>query len=97
MTVIVVEAAPPALRGRLSMWMIEVHTGVYVGKLSQKTRHLAWLNVEKALEDSGNAVMIWHADTESGFDFRTIGKRRRVPMDYDGLKLVSFLPLETAE
>lgn len=97
MTVIVVEAALPALRGRLAIWMIEVHTGVYVGNLSEKTRHMVWLNVEKGLDSSGNAVMAWKTDTESGFDFRTWGKRRRLPTDYDGLKLVSFLPLEEAK
>ena len=37
----------------------------------------------------------WATNTESGFDFQTLGKNRRVPIDYDGLRLVSFLPLET--
>jgi CRISPR-associated protein Cas2 len=36
--------------------------------------------------------MMWDAPTESGYDFRTLGKNRRIPVEYDGLKLVSFLP-----
>jgi CRISPR-associated protein Cas2 len=34
--------------------------------------------------------MIWSTNTESGFDFRTVGKNRRMPVDFDGMKLVSF-------
>ena len=30
----------------------------------------------------------------SQFDFQTYGDNRRVPIDYDGLRLVSFRPLE---
>jgi CRISPR-associated protein Cas2 len=48
----------------------------------------------KAGVDEGNAVMVWRTNTESGFDFLTIGKNRRIPVEWDGLKLVSFLPLD---
>jgi CRISPR-associated protein Cas2 len=40
----------------------------------------------------GNAIMMWSTNTESGFDFATIGKNRRMPVEMDGFKLVSFLP-----
>jgi len=52
---------------------------------------MIWHQVEKGLGE-GNAVMIWDAPTESGFDFVTLGKNRRIPVEMDGLKLVSFLP-----
>lgn len=32
--------------------------------------------------------------TESGFEFQTWGENRRIPVDLDGLRLVSFLPVE---
>ena len=35
MLVIVVENAPPRLRGRLAIWLLEVRAGVYVGKVSR--------------------------------------------------------------
>ncbi|MBF0559808.1 MAG: type I-E CRISPR-associated endoribonuclease Cas2, partial [Nitrospirae bacterium] len=34
MLAIVVENAPPNLRGRLSIWLIEISAGVYIGKVS---------------------------------------------------------------
>ncbi len=32
MLVTVVENAPPRMRGRLAIWLLEVRAGVYVGK-----------------------------------------------------------------
>ena len=91
MLVIVVESAPPRLRGRLAVWLLEVRAGVYVGKTSRRVREMIWSQVEKGIED-GNAVMAWSTNTESGFDFLTLGKNRRIPKEMDGIKLVSFLP-----
>ncbi len=91
MLVIVVENAPPRLRGRLGVWLTEVRAGVYVGNLSRRVREMIWSQVEAGIED-GNAVMVWSTNTESGFDFLTVGKNRRIPVELDGLKLVSFLP-----
>jgi CRISPR-associated protein Cas2 len=91
MLVTVVENAPPRLRGRLAIWLLEVRAGVYVGKVSRRVREMIWEQVEKGIED-GNAVMAWSTNTESGFDFMTLGTNRRIPVEMDGLKLVSFLP-----
>lgn len=93
MLVIVVENVPPRLRGRLAVWLLEVRAGVYVGKVSRKVREMLWETVEKGM-DSGNAVMAWSTNHESGFDFLTLGANRRVPVELDGIKLVSFLPVE---
>ena len=93
MLVIVLENAPARLRGRLAIWLLEVRSGVYVGTYSVKVREMIWENVKVGLED-GNAVMIWDAPNESGFDFITLGKNRRIPVEMDGIKLVSFLPEE---
>ncbi|WP_446809810.1 type I-E CRISPR-associated endoribonuclease Cas2e [Methylomonas sp. 2BW1-5-20] len=96
MLVIVVENVPPRLRGRLAVWLIEIRAGVYVGDLSAKVREMIWSQIEDGLED-GNAVMAWSTNTESGFDFMTLGKNRRLPVELDGLKLVSFFPMEDDE
>lgn len=91
MLVTVVENAPPRLRGRLAIWLLEIRAGVYVGKVSRRVREMIWDQIELGIED-GNAVMAWTTNTESGFDFMTLGKNRRVPKEMDGVKLVSFLP-----
>ena len=96
MLVIVVNNAPPRLRGRLAAWLLEVRAGVYVGKYSRRTRLRIWEQVEAAIED-GDAVMAWDAQRDSGFDFVTTGQNRREPVDLDGLKLVAFRPLEVLD
>jgi len=96
MLVIVVENVPSRLRGRLGLWLVEVRAGVYVGDVSRRVREMIWDNLEKGVED-GNAVMVWKSNTESGFDFMTLGANRRIPVEMDGIKLVSFLPPEASE
>lgn len=91
MMAIVLENAPERLRGRLAVWLLEVRAGVYVGVYSVKVREMIWNNVVDGIEE-GNAVVIWDALTESGFDFLTLGKNRRIPVEMDGLKMVSFCP-----
>jgi len=93
MLVIVTENVPPRLRGRLAVWLVEIRAGVYVGNPSKRLRESIWAQVTDAVED-GNAVMVWQTSTESGYDFATVGKNRRTPVDFDGLRLVSFVPAE---
>ena len=89
--VIVVENAPPRLRGRLAVWLLELRAGVYVGQYSRRVRERIWSDVEDLIED-GDGVMAWTAPTDQGFDFATVGQNRRMPVDFDGLKLVAFAP-----
>ena len=91
MLVIVLENAPPRLRGRLAIWLLEVRAGVYVGNYSRRIREHVWTHVEEGIED-GNAVMVWRSTNEAGYEFLTLGSNRRVPADFDGVQLVSFLP-----
>jgi CRISPR-associated protein Cas2 len=91
MLVIVVENAPPRLRGRLAVWLLEVRAGVYVGTYSRRVRETIWEETVSAIGD-GNAVIVWDAQNDAGFDFDTVGTNRRVPIDFDGLKLVAFRP-----
>jgi CRISPR-associated protein Cas2 len=91
MIVVITENAPPRLRGRLAVWLLEVRAGVYVGVYSRKVRETIWEEVKAAIGE-GNAVIAWHAPTEAGFEFDTCGMNRRVPVDYDGVRLVAFTP-----
>lgn len=91
MLVVVTEAVPPRLRGRLAVWLLEIRAGVYVGDMSRRIREMIWQQVEELAED-GNVVMAWATNTESGFDFITYGENRRMPVEFDGLRLVTFLP-----
>lgn len=95
MIVIVLENVPPRLRGRMAIWLLEVRAGVYVGDYNRRIREYLWNQVCEGI-DEGNAVIAWRdSGAEAGFRFDTCGNNRRIPVDYDGVHLVQFLP-ETA-
>lgn len=87
--VIAVNNAPPRLRGRLAVWLLEIRAGVYLGRYSPRVRGRIWEQVQAGIGD-GDAVMCWATPNDQGFDFDTVGTNRRMPRDFDGLKLVSF-------
>jgi CRISPR-associated protein Cas2 len=89
MCMVVTEAVPPRMRGRLAVWLLEVRAGVYVGDVSRRIREMIWFQVNE-LAENGNVVMAWGTNTESGFDFITYGENRRMPVEMDGFRLVRF-------
>jgi CRISPR-associated protein Cas2 len=93
MTMVVTENVPPRLRGRLAIWLLEVRAGVYIGDVTRRVREMIWQQCA-AMHEDGNIVMAWATANESGYDFQTMGENRRIPVDFDGLRLVSFLPLK---
>ena len=91
MMVVVTNNVPPRLRGRLAVWLLEIRAGVYIGHYSAKTRQMIHKTVRDLIGD-GDAVIVWAARKDSGLEFETMGRNRRIPVDFDGLRLVSFLP-----
>ena len=60
---------------------------------SKRIREMIWQQISQ-LAGCGNVVMAWATNTESGFEFQTWGENRRIPVDLDGVRLVSFLPVD---
>jgi CRISPR-associated protein Cas2 len=87
MMVLVLEKAPPSLRGELTRWLLEPRTGVFVGDVSAQVRELLWGMVEEKIR-AGGAVLIHNADREQGFALRSLGDTTRALVDYGGLMLV---------
>ncbi len=86
MVVVVLENAPPRLRGRLRLWLIEMQTAVYVGSGGGALRALVWAEIERDI-GTGRAVMVWHAPTDAGFDWKVIGAGQDAWLDFDGIRL----------
>jgi len=97
MIVIVLENAPPRLRGRLSLWLTEIRAGTFVGTYGRRQRERFWSDITALIGRKGSAVMAWSTTaTESGYDFLVTGDDRRVPVLLDGFALVRFAPREEA-
>lgn len=87
MLVMILERVTPGLRGELSRWLIEPHTGVFVGHVSAMVRDKLW---EKCLarKSLGRIIQIWSTNNEQGFTMRASGVTDREIVDYDGLLLI---------
>lgn len=96
MLVIAVNNAPPRLRGRLAVWLLEIRAGIYVGNYSRRTREMIWGQVQDEI-DAGDAIIAWAAPNDAGYDFDTCGVNRRMPTDLDGFKLVDFRPQQVEQ
>lgn len=88
LTVIALERVPVGVRGDLSRWMIQPATGVFVGDLSAMVRARVWERL-CAYKRTGACVMICAAANEQGFEIRQQGDRSFVPVDLEGMALIS--------
>ncbi|MER6916062.1 type I-E CRISPR-associated endoribonuclease Cas2e [Streptomyces sp. NPDC000594] len=88
MTVIVLIAAPPGLRGHLTRWFIETAPGIFVGTPGSRIRDRIWRLLSDRIHD-GQAVMIEPAATEQRWSVRTAGRNRWTPTDFDGITLMA--------
>lgn len=87
MIVLSLTDCPPALRGELTRWLLEIHTGVYVGHVSARVRDRIWERVQEHAK-SGRATMVFSTGKgEQRLDFYT-HQSDWEPVDFDGLKLV---------
>lgn len=87
MVVIVLEAAPIPLRGELTKWMLETKPGVFVGNINALVRTKLWKKIYD-YDNSINALMIFNAKNEQGFDMLMNGEPRRGVIDIEGINLI---------
>ena len=78
MLVIVVNNAPPRLRGRLAVWLLEIRAGVYVGNYSRRTREMIWGQV-KAHIDEGRRHYRLGGSQRCGLRFRHLRRKSSRP------------------
>lgn len=87
MIVLTLTDCPPSLRGELTRWLLEINTGVYVGRVSARVRDQIWERVQKQAK-AGRATLVYSsAHNEQRLDFRT-HQSDWEPIDFDGLKLM---------
>lgn len=86
MIVVTLTDCPPALRGDLSKWLIEIHTGVYVGRVSARVREALWDRIKEHAKN-GRATMVYPAKNEQRMIFR-VHNTTWEPIDFDGLTLM---------
>jgi CRISPR-associated protein Cas2 len=87
MMVMILERVPPALRGELTRWLIEPHTGTFVGHVSALVRDKLWWKCVQS-QEAGGVIQIWSTNTEQRFAMRKSGDTDRRIVDFDGIQLI---------
>lgn len=90
MIVIVLTNCPEGLRGHLTLWLMEVKAGVFVGKVSARIREALWTRVTELCKD-GDALMIQSAPNEQGM-LLTTHKHKWQAVDREGVTLMRRPP-----
>lgn len=88
MVVMILEKVPRSLRGELTRWLLELDTGVFVGRVSATVRDLLWEKVVSKAGD-GRCVMAYQTNNEQGFALRLHGYRDQTLKDFDGITLIA--------
>jgi CRISPR-associated protein Cas2 len=86
MTVIILTACPPGLRGYLTQWLLEISAGVYVGHVTARVRSRLWARVVD-MAGPGRALMVFEVRGEQRLSF-TVHDHHWVPVEVDGVTLM---------
>ena len=95
MVVIILEKVPVSLRGELTRWLIEPHSGVFVGHVSAMVRDRLWDKCCRHVKQGG-AWQAWSTNNEQRFSIRTFGDTKRTIVDFEGLQLVQRKVAQTS-
>ena len=87
MVIMILERVSGRLRGELSRWLIEPHTGVFVGHVNAMVRDRIWENCCKE-SCEGGVIQIWNSNNEQHFQMRMWGFTKRRIKDFEGLQFV---------
>ncbi len=87
MVLIVLEKVPSGLKGELSRWLMEIKSGVFLGKISAMVREELWSICTRKM-GKGGFYFVHNWNNEQGFLIRTAGNVSREIVDFDGLLLV---------
>ncbi len=87
MLVMTLTDCPPALRGELTRWLLEIRPHVYVGHVNARIREQLWTLACQKVK-GGSVVQIWNSPTEQGFQARSWGSPDYVLRDFEGILLV---------
>ena len=96
MVVMILEKVPTSLRGELTRWLIEPHSGVFVGHVNAMVRDRLWKKCCDA-KRAGGVVQIWSTNTEQRFKVRMAGATKRSVIDFDGLQLIRVPPAQNGK
>ena len=86
MIVMILQKVSPAIRGKLSRYLVETANGVFIGQLSARVKDKLWAECKGNTLD-GVIFQAWSTNNEQGFAMRLSGGDRTI-VDWEGLSFV---------
>lgn len=86
MVTIVISSCPPSLRGDLTKWLLEVDSGVYIGRVTARVKEMLWERIVRSLQ-GGHAIIISTTRNEQHFEIEVHNSNLK-PVDFDGITLM---------
>ncbi|NLH00144.1 MAG: type I-E CRISPR-associated endoribonuclease Cas2 [Chloroflexi bacterium] len=90
MVIMILEKVPPALKGDLTRWLMEVRSGVYIGHVSALVRDKLWERCSQN-KGAGSVFQAWSTNNEQRFQMRLSGSKTRRVVDWEGLQLIQTI------
>jgi CRISPR-associated protein Cas2 len=89
MVVMILEKVSASARGELTRWLLEVHSGVFIGHINARIREKLW---EKCISKNpaGGVLQAWSSNTEQRFQMRISGDTSRWIDNNEGLQLIKI-------
>ncbi|MCC6909098.1 MAG: type I-E CRISPR-associated endoribonuclease Cas2 [Phycisphaerales bacterium] len=88
MMVLILHKIRPGVRGRLTRWLIQPQSNVYVGHPSARIREVIWKHICDEIDTRGGSAVLIHTDpSEQGYRIATRGETPKTTRDFDGLIL----------
>lgn len=89
MVVMILEKVPASLRGELTRWLLEPHTGIFIGHVSAMVRDQLWQKCI-GLKSAGGVLQVWSTNNEQHFKMRSSGSTKRMVTEWEGLQLITI-------
>ena len=88
MMVLILHKVRPGFRGKLTRWLIQPQTNMYVGHPSARIREAIWKLVCAEIDLKGGSAILIHPEAcEQGCRILTHGDTPKAMRDFDGLVL----------
>ena len=89
MLMIIGERLPPKLHGYLSQILLEIAPQTFVGVVSTRVRMQLCADMRRQLGPLGAATVVYTCNTTQGYTITVYGQTSYVPVECDGLQLMS--------
>ena len=93
MIIFVLSLCPQNLQGYISLFLVEIAAGVYVGNVSARIREDMWKTAISYSGRQGKVIMVYKSNTVQGYEIKMHNHGRRKLEDMDGLQIIKQLTI----